>query len=992
MRLKLLALLFLFTSINKLSQAQTAIIYANLYNTSPNACNLTQTVELYSSYCYFSPSSLITGTIDWGDGTVVSLNPFTTGSQLPCDSSGLILNHTYSTTGTYTVSVIQSGPGAASNTQNLVINNAVQCIDYSGYVYTDANGNCTYDPGESVSVNTAVSITAPSGISYVVFTNSNGFYQVSGFPHIPGNYTISLLAPAGIMCPAVQTYTMTTPTGSNLNFGYSSVPSFGILNLVDSTGGNNCSYSHYFNADLSTCNIPNGSTINYSIDYGDGNVSNLSIPFSSNGLPCQTITLPVAPHTYASQGNYTVTVTASALGTLSASNSTSVNVASCINVSGNLFFDANANCSLDPFEQPYAYNMVVLQTSGASYSVWSDMNGAYSFSVPFSVGNYTVTPTSSSTNTWACPSQVPFISNSITQSNVDFAYTPSAPNITGYILDSLSCTNLLTLNMIYLNACGFLTNATYSVNMDFGDGNSASTTATQFSSGNGCVNLNAALSHTYANSGIYYRTATISSGSYSVVLYDTVVVGSCGNVSGYTYQDANNNCMMDPGEQIPYQSINLSLNGSYIASGYSDFNGYYSIQYPFVSGNTYVVESNPSGSGNSCYTVGCPVAANYLVTTQNTTNLDFGYTLNNTNYDNAITGILAWCCGILQAGANRNFKLYYHNYLCGSNNGTVSVTLPGNFNFISSNPAPASVVGNVITWNFNNLTNTSWGNSIDFTAYVPFLNPSNVPYVIGDAICLTSTISSTSGGTDVNPSNNTLTECFYIGTSYDPNDKHPFPKGDGVSGEIQPGTDLQYTIRFQNTGTFPAQQVYILDTLESDLNASSVEVLSSSHRMVFTQNGSSLKFEFPNIMLPDSVSDPEGSMGFVKFKVKHVNGITPGTVINNKAGIYFDFNAPIITNTTVNTIKGPSGINEIETSMPFYIFPNPASEFLQVAFNQDAKPKSMSLFNATGMKVQEIDCQNRLLKIDVQALPAGVYILQMMDQGGKNYHKHFVKE
>jgi hypothetical protein len=69
--------------------------------------------------------------------------------------------------------------------------------------------------------------------------------------------------------------------------------------------------------------------------------------------------------------------------------------------------------------------------------------------------------------------------------------------------------------------------------------------------------------------------------------------------------------------------------------------------------------------------------------------------------------------------------------------------------------------------------------------------------------------------------------------------------------------------------------------------------------------GRELVFTFENILLPDSTTNFEGSLGHVYFQVKPRAGLVPGTVIENTAAIYFDFNAPIITNTTFHTIRKP---------------------------------------------------------------------------------------
>ena len=63
-----------------------------------------------------------------------------------------------------------------------------------------------------------------------------------------------------------------------------------------------------------------------------------------------------------------------------------------------------------------------------------------------------------------------------------------------------------------------------------------------------------------------------------------------------------------------------------------------------------------------------------------------------------------------------------------------------------------------------------------------------------------------------------------------------------------------------------------------------------------------LVFNFPNINLPDSNSNEPGSHGYVQFKIRAKNNIVIGDVLSNTANIYFDFNAPIITNTTNNAV------------------------------------------------------------------------------------------
>lgn|GEM_PF-1112222 len=139
--------------------------------------------------------------------------------------------------------------------------------------------------------------------------------------------------------------------------------------------------------------------------------------------------------------------------------------------------------------------------------------------------------------------------------------------------------------------------------------------------------------------------------------------------------------------------------------------------------------------------------------------------------------------------------------------------------------------------------------------------------------------------------------------AYDPNDKRAEPTGHGPEHYIEVGDDLEYHIRFQNTGTDTAFTVAIRDTISQYLDASSIVPGCSSHSYDFQIVGSNiLKFTFNNILLVDSTTNEPASHGFVKFRISQIDSLPLGTIIFNNAAIYFDFNEPIITNETFHEI------------------------------------------------------------------------------------------
>ena len=155
-------------------------------------------------------------------------------------------------------------------------------------------------------------------------------------------------------------------------------------------------------------------------------------------------------------------------------------------------------------------------------------------------------------------------------------------------------------------------------------------------------------------------------------------------------------------------------------------------------------------------------------------------------------------------------------------------------------------------------------------------------------------------------------DCQQITDSYDPNDKQVFPSGVTERHLVRENTDLEYLIRFQNTGTDVAFTVVIEDELSEYLDLSTLRVGASSHPCTWKVTGQgrpTLIWSFRNINLPDSTRDEPGSHGFVKFKINQLPDLPHGTRITNSADIYFDFNSPITTNETFVTVgeipKGP---------------------------------------------------------------------------------------
>jgi uncharacterized repeat protein (TIGR01451 family) len=257
---------------------------------------------------------------------------------------------------------------------------------------------------------------------------------------------------------------------------------------------------------------------------------------------------------------------------------------------------------------------------------------------------------------------------------------------------------------------------------------------------------------------------------------------------------------------------------------------------------------------------------------------------------------------------------------------------------------------------------------------------------------LLSTASVITVNADGNSDNNSASVHRTITAAYDPNDKLATTSGGNTSvWQLNEDEWIDYTIRFQNTGTDTAFTVIITDTLPSTLDPGSIIWGASSHahsRLI--QDQGTLKFTFPNILLPDSNVNEPLSHGFVGFRIRPRLPLLPGTTIENIANIYFDFNPPVITEPSVLVAEFSTGIQEAAHT-PSGIIPNPAADRIRMVDPLvAARARSWSIIAMDGRIVRSGKGPFPSEGIDVTSLRSGTYALQL--QLGTNViHERFIK-
>jgi uncharacterized delta-60 repeat protein/uncharacterized repeat protein (TIGR01451 family) len=244
--------------------------------------------------------------------------------------------------------------------------------------------------------------------------------------------------------------------------------------------------------------------------------------------------------------------------------------------------------------------------------------------------------------------------------------------------------------------------------------------------------------------------------------------------------------------------------------------------------------------------------------------------------------------------------------------------------------------------------------------------------------------------------------CLNIRNSYDPNDKQAIPSGIGATNRIAQGEEIEYVIRFQNTGTDTAYTVKIVDTLDVNHDVSSFAKGISSHPYTMEVSGKGkavLTFNFYNINLPDSSVNRLASQGLVSFRIKIPSPTPIGTVIKNKAYIFFDYNSPIITNETMHTVdntvetdltKGSlvqvgqvtNGIKNKKYSQSAKIYPNPSSGIITVEIPDYGNNMEMRVYSLVGVLSKSVMLSNTAQQqVTLEGMPQGLYFYEIWQEG-----------
>lgn len=502
----------------------------------------------------------------------------------------------------------------------------------------------------------------------------------------------------------------------------------------------------------------------------------------------------------------------------------------------------------------------------------------------------------------------------------------------------------------------------------FGDG--ATDLSTLATSLYGTKYLN--LSHSYLNAGTYTLKQVLYNGSMAIdSLTYTYEYKLCKTIDLKFYDDINANCSKDPGEHfisLPF-TIEVDSNGVAIDTISATSGLYYSVYGGIGDIYTFHIISAPAGLAVSCPSGG--IFSDTLLAFDNSATRYIGTTCVATTFDLA---------EYLNLNAGRHMAeggIIVNNAYCTLENPTVTLNISPQYVFVNSAPAPSLVSGGTITWNMTGVSAIA-PQFIQFTLNIPgitWLSP-------GDTINTSASVTPIIG--DMNPSNNNSNIVDTVKTSFDPNEMSVIP-----SGYILPGTQLQYTINFENTGNDTAFNIYIMDTLSDNVDVRSLRIVAASGIMNtgYTIGGGHniVRFDFPGINLLDS-SHHNLCNGMVIFTINTNSGLPNGTTIFNHAGIFFDDNPVVMTDTVVDIIGTPTLGISTQNNHVASIYPNPATDVLTIKMDNDAY-NALTITNEIGQLMIQQILNSPLTKVDIKTLPSGLYYVTLRGENGTKVQK-----
>ena len=445
-------------------------------------------------------------------------------------------------------------------------------------------------------------------------------------------------------------------------------------------------------------------------------------------------------------------------------------------------------------------------------------------------------------------------------------------------------------------------------------------------------------------------------------------------VNGYTRLDMQNNGCTDTDPGFPYLKYKL-VNGTNQSFYYSTSNGYHGVMLKNGTSVITPILDNPTwfSVSPSSISLNMPSATNYA-------NQNFCVTAVGSHHDLSVVIVPI-------DRARPGFDAYYKVLVRNNGNQTATGTVRFTYDaataeYIQSTPLAASAGFGSVTWNVEGLLPLS---EVKYIVKLNLNTPTDTPPLNANDVLKFSAVANIAQ--DEVATNDEATLEQTVVNSFDPNDKICLG-GDYVRPE-HVGDYMYYRIRFENLGTASAQNIKVTDMIDTTkFDIASLSPVDGSHP--FTTRviqGNQVEFMFNNIQL--GFAD-ENNDGYLVFKIRSLNSLTEGAVLENTASIYFDYNLPVVTNTSVVTVQRSLHTISFET-IKLALYPVPAGDMVFISIPKQVNVQSVTVYNLLGQSVLENVRPGLQGDVNVTTLASGSYLMRVRTELGDGVMR-FVKK
>jgi uncharacterized repeat protein (TIGR01451 family) len=467
--------------------------------------------------------------------------------------------------------------------------------------------------------------------------------------------------------------------------------------------------------------------------------------------------------------------------------------------------------------------------------------------------------------------------------------------------------------------------------------------------------------------------------------FDSSSVGTVLNrFSGRCIVDKNNNCQSDSTDiairNRPIIFKNNNTNQSVYS--YCDMNGYYS---KYLDTGSYTIHTMPADP--DYLSRKCP--SNLYI------NHDFPF-YNDSSDNNIFADSISQHCSAIQASIAPYSKKMNFMYFAPCDTGIIKLKL-SNRGYISdsiqaifekndsttilSSTVPYAIQGNKLTFNLGILPAQS---DTTITLYVKIgcdAITSNYCYSLS---------SKSTFNTKCNSIIDSISCCVRLGVPHDPNAIYATstlqPDKSMLKFLLTDKTDvIDYTILFQNTGSASAKNVHLELVISDKINPLTINPLSASATYNWVMIDSLLIVDFFNINLPDSTTNPNGSIGYFSFRAQQKNTNQYGQEIDHQVAIFFDYLSPILTNTSMVLLvyNAPSGIDAAQLSNSV-VYPNPTSGIVTITSDERS---TIHVYDVLDRPIFHDTNPKKEFHLNLDENEPGVYLIIIENKLGRKVFK-----